>query len=71
MSDVNDFNAENNEFVLRDYSPEEIEQREIELNANIEQDVISIELDSVTTSAINKLKSLGFSEQEAKNVIGI
>lgn len=71
MSDVNEFNAETNQYVVRSYSEEELAQREIDLSNIPEVDSVPLPANAQLTSAVNKLKALGLTEAEAKAVIGI
>lgn len=71
MSDVNEFNAETGQSIVREYSEEELTQREIDLINNAE--VVSIPLpdNEKLISAIAKLQSLGLTEDEAKAIAGL
>jgi hypothetical protein len=71
MSDVNEFNAETNQYMVRSYSEEELAQREIDLSNIPEVDSVPLPDNAQLTSAVNKLKALGLTEAEAKAVIGI
>lgn len=71
MSDVNEFNAETGQFLVRPYNSEELVQREIDLLVTTEVDSVPIPENEQLVSAINKLKALGLTEAEAKAVIGI
>ena len=70
MSDVNEFNAETGQSIVRAYSEEELTQRDIDLINNAE--VVSIPLpdNEKLISAIAKLQSLGLTEDEAKAIAG-
>ena len=71
MSDVNEFNAETGQSIVRAYSEEELTQRDIDLINNAE--VVSIPLpdNEKLISAIAKLQSLGLTEDEAKAIAGL
>lgn len=71
MSEVNELNVETKEVVYRDYTPEELLQRDAEINAIIEQDFTITPLDPIKSSALLKLMSLGLTEDEAKAIAGI
>lgn len=70
MSEVNELNAETKEAVYREYTPEELLQRDTEINAIITPDTAQV-FDPVRNAVIIKLMSLGLTEDEAKAVAGI
>jgi hypothetical protein len=71
MSDVNEFNVETDQSLIRVYNEEELAQREIDLLNIPEVDSVSLPVNAQLISAVNKLKALGLTESEAKAVIGI
>ena len=71
MSDINEFNVESGQFVLREYTESELSQRQEDLSYLPEESVVQVDLNSKLISALNKLKALGLTEAEAKAVIGI
>lgn len=71
MSDINEFNVESGQFVLREYTETELSQREEDLSYLPTESVVAIELNSKIISALSKLKALGLTDLEAKAVIGI
>ena len=71
MSQVNELNLETQEIVFREYTEEELQQRENELSATVEIDSTEVGLDPVKVSALNKLKSLGLTDAEARAIAGI
>lgn len=70
MSEVNELNSETKEVVYREYTPEELLQRDTEINAIITPDITPL-ANPIRNSAINKLMSLGLTEDEAKAIAGI
>ena len=72
MSDVNEFNVETKQFILRSYTDEELAKEE-SLNLNMipdsEKGTPIVYSESQMTS-INTLISAGISEEDAKNLIG-
>jgi len=71
MSQVNELNLETQEIVFREYTEEELQQRENELSATVEIDSTEVGLDPVKVSALDKLKSLGLTDAEARAIAGI
>lgn len=71
MSQVNELNLETQEIVFREYTEEELQQRENELSATVEVDSTEVGLDPVKVSALDKLKSLGLTDAEARAIAGI
>lgn len=71
MSDVNEFNAETGQYVLRPYTEEELEQLNIDRNVLFEPETVLLPEDPIITSALSKLKSLGLTEEEARAIAGI
>jgi hypothetical protein len=71
MSDVNEFNAETNQYLIREYNEQEIDQRQIDLSNIPEIDSTPVPDNEKLISAINKLKSLGLTEDEARAIAGI
>lgn len=71
MSQVNELNLETQEIVFREYTEEELQQRQNELSATVEIDSTEVGLDPVKASALDKLKSLGLTDAEARAIAGI
>lgn len=71
MSDINEFNVELGQFVLREYTETELFKREEDLSYLPTESVVAIELNPKIISALSKLKALGLTDLEAKAVIGI
>jgi len=71
MSDVNEFNVESGQSVLREYTENELSKREEDLSYLPTESIVAIELNTKIISALAKLKALGLTEAEAKAVIGI
>ena len=71
MSEVNEFNAETGQVVIRPYNEEELSQREIDLSDVVKSDLTPLSQNETVTSAIEKLQSLGLTIDEAKAIIGI
>jgi hypothetical protein len=71
MSDINEFNVDSGQFILRQYTINESSQREKELSYSPEESIVEVGLDEKTISILNKLKTLGLTELEAKAVIGL
>lgn len=71
MSDINEFNVESGQFVLREYTESELSQRQEDLSYLPEESVVQVDLNPKLISALAKLKALGLTELEAKAVIGI
>lgn len=71
MSQVNELNLETQEIVFREYTEEELQQRQNELSATVEIDSTEVGLDPVKVSALDKLKSLGLTDAEARAIAGI
>lgn len=71
MSQVNELNAETKEVVYREYTSEELNQRDAEINAIITADTAPTPVDPVRNAVINKLMSLGLTEDEAKTIAGM
>ena len=71
MSEVNEFNAETGQSLIRPYNEEELSQREIDLS-NITEVISTPTPDNEQLIlAIDKLKSLGLTEDEARAIAGI
>ena len=73
MSDVNEFNVETGEFVLRPYTEEEIQLFNDLQNIDI-SDIpksIPVPLSIEQQEFIDRLISLGFTEEDAKKIIGV
>jgi hypothetical protein len=71
MSDINEFNVESGQSVLREYTESELSQREEDLSYSPEESVLQVELNPKIVSALAKLKALGLTEDEAKAIAGI
>ena len=71
MSDVNEFNVETGQYILRPYTQEELEQVNIDRNVLFEPETVLLPEDPIITSALSKLKSLGLTEEEARAIVGI
>ena len=71
MSDVNEFNVETGQYILRPYTQEELEQVNIDRNVSFEPETVLLPEDPIITSALSKLKSLGLTEEEARAIAGI
>jgi hypothetical protein len=71
MSDVNDFNAQTGEAILRPYTEEERTQAEHDSAIAVTPETVPIEEDALKISALAKLQSLGLTEDEAKAIAGI
>ena len=62
MSDVNEFNVETGQYILRPYTQEELEQVNIDRNVLFEPETVLLPEDPIITSALSKLKSLGLTK---------
>lgn len=71
MSDINEFNVESGQFVLREYTETELSKREEDLSYLPAESKVAIELNPKIISALAKLKALGLTEDEAKAIAGI
>ena len=71
MSDINEFNVESGQSVLREYTESELSQREEDLSYLPKESVLQVELNPKIVSALAKLKALGLTEAEAKAIAGI
>jgi hypothetical protein len=71
MFEVNEFNAETGQVVIRPYNEEELSQREIDLSDVVKSDSTPLSQNETVISAIEKLQSLGLTIDEAKAIIGI
>jgi hypothetical protein len=71
MSDVNEFNAETGQAVLRPYTEEELAQAEHDANIVATPETVSIEEDALKISALVKLQTLGLTEEEARAIAGL
>ena len=71
MSDINEFNVESGQFVLREYTETELSKREEDLSYLPAESTVAIELNPKIISALAKLKALGLTEDEAKAIVGI
>lgn len=71
MSDVNEFNAETGEAILRPYTEEELAQVERDASISAEPETRPIGEDPLKLSALAKLTSLGLTEEEARAIAGL
>ena len=71
MFEVNEFNAETNQSLVRTYNEEELSQIEIDLSNITEVTSIPIPDNEILVSAISKLESLGLTTDEAKAIAGL
>jgi hypothetical protein len=71
MSDVNEFNADTNEIIIREFTIEEQEKYEEDQNVPSIEKFIVNENYELINSALEKLKDLGLTEEEAKKMTGI
>jgi hypothetical protein len=71
MSDVNEFNAQTGEAVLRPYTEEELAQAQHDASIVAEPEVIPVTEDPVKLAALAKLTSLGLTEEEARAIAGL
>jgi hypothetical protein len=71
MSEVNELNVQTKKVFLREYTKEELKQRQFELSNIIEPEFSEIEIDSIKSSILNKLKNLGLTNEEAKKMVGM
>ena len=75
MADVIEINALTGEVIERDFTPDELAQREIDRLAHEEAEAARIAeeqaREATKQSALDKLKLLGLSEEEARAIIGI
>jgi hypothetical protein len=71
MSDINEFNVESGQFILREYTETELSKREEDLSYLPTESTVAIELNPKIISALAKLKALGLTEDEAKAIAGI
>ena len=71
MSDVNEFNAETGEVVARSYTKNEQKQRVKDSSTDTAKEIVPNLENETLVSAINKLKTIGLTEEEAKAIAGI
>ena len=71
MSDVNEFNAQTGQAVLRPYTEEELVQVERDAAITAEPETVSVNEDPVKLAALAKLTSLGLTEEEARAIAGL
>lgn len=71
MTNVNEFNAQSNESILRPYNEEELEQHQIDLNFIPQYDMLEMQNNNIITSALSKLEELGLTQEEAKYITGV
>lgn len=71
MTNVNEFNAQSNESILRPYNEEELAQHQIDLNFIPQYDMLEMQNNNIITSALSKLEELGLTQEEAKYITGV
>jgi hypothetical protein len=71
MSDVNEFNAETGQAVLRPYTEEELAQVEHDASIVATPETSPVEEDALKISALVKLQTLGLTEEEARAIAGL
>jgi hypothetical protein len=71
MSDINEFDAQSGEVVIRAYTKTELKQRVKDSSSDTPKEVVPNLESEALTSAINKLKTIGLTEEEAKAIAGI
>jgi hypothetical protein len=71
MSDVNEFNAETGQAVLRAYTAEELAQVQKDSHVFAAAEKTPVAEDPVKASALAKLTSLGLTEEEARSIAGL
>jgi hypothetical protein len=71
MSDVNEFNAETGQAILRPYTEEELAQAEHDASIVAVPEMIPVQEDALKISALAKLQSLGLTEEEARAIAGL
>lgn len=71
MSDVNEFNAETGQAILRSYTEEELAQVQHDASIVAEPEVIPVAEDPIKLAALAKLTSLGLTEEEARAIAGL
>ena len=70
MSDVNEFNAETGEVVLRPYTSEELAMRAIEPDSSIVKSVPAEDY-AQKQAAVASLVAMGLTEAQARSIVGI
>lgn len=72
MSDVNEFNVETGEFVVRPYTDEELSDIERVSNLTTNEPIlVETPVNEALVSALTKLQSLGLTTDEAKAIVGL
>jgi hypothetical protein len=71
VSNVNEFNAETGQAVLRPYTEEELVQAERDAVITAEPETTPVAEDPVKLAALAKLTSLGLTEEEARAIAGL
>ena len=71
MSDVNEFNAQTGQAVLRKYTSEELAQAQRDSSISATPETTNLTEDPVKVSALAKLTSLGLTEEEARAIAGL
>lgn len=71
MSDVVEFNVNTGEVTEREYTEEEINYKAYLESQLIIPEYTEVEVDPIRQSALNKLQSLGLTEDEAKAIVGL
>ena len=71
MFEVNEFNTQTGQAVLRAYTEAELAQAQRDASISVEPEKVLIEEDAIKTSALAKLTSLGLTEEEARAIAGL
>ena len=71
MSQVNEFNAETGQSLIREYTQEELDQIEIDLSNMSNAEFMPLPENENLISAMVKLQSLGLTTDEAKAIAGL
>ena len=71
MADVNEFNAQTGQAILRPYTAEELVQAEKDASISVSPETTPVIEDHIKTSALAKLTSLGLTEEEARAIAGL
>jgi hypothetical protein len=71
MSDVNEFNAQTGQVVLRPYTQEELLKIQQDRGTIEEPETTPVPEDPVKLSALAKLKSMGLTDEEARAIVSL
>jgi hypothetical protein len=71
MADVNEFDAQTGQAVIRAYTAEELAQAQKDASISTAPETTPVTEDAVKLSALAKLTSLGLTEDEARAIAGI